>query len=219
MKPDYEQDNMKLYNADCMDVMMEYPDDYFDIAVVDPPYGIGQTWSKKRQDRFYHGGKLHAYKNDSIPSKKYFNELNRISKNQIIWGGNYYTKYLPATNSWIFWDKLHTDKSFMSHGELAWTSFTKALKIARYSWDGARKCENITKIHPHQKPVKLYNWIYAKYAEPGQKIIDTHLGSGSNTIAAHYSKMGEFVGIELDKEYFDASVKRIYNETRQLELF
>ena len=212
-------DNIKLINADCVVLMKEYSDNYFDLAIVDPPYGIGQTWSKKRQDRFFHEGKLHTYKNDKIPHRTYFEELFRVSKNQIIWGGNYYTEHLYPTNAWIIWDKKHNEKSFMSHAEMAWTSLKHALKIARFEWDGARKCENINKIHPHQKPMKLYSWIYENFAAPGFKIFDSHLGSGSNAIAFHYSCASEFVGCELDKDYFGAACDYVYKNTRQMELF
>lgn len=212
MKPDYEQDNLKLYNADCMDIMKQYPDDYFDLAVVDPPYGINRDGGETGKNwKVYESKKWDT----NPPDKNYFIELFRVSKNQVVWGANYFTKNLPSSMGWIYWDK--GQKLTMSDGELAYTSFNRALRS--YTLNRCTIGEQGGLLHPTQKPVKLYNWIYANYAEPGQKILDTHLGSGSNAIAAHYAKMGEFVGIELDEDYFKASVDRIYKETRQQDLF
>ena len=216
MKTDYEQDNLKLFNSDCMEVMALYPDKYFDLAIVDPPYGIGMNWTKDKNSKFYKHKS--TYQNDSIPSKEYFQELFRVSKNQIIWGGNYYTDYLPAVNGWIVWDKQRSYlKQHMAEAELAWSSLKIPVRIISLIWNGFFTCERRYGNHPHEKPVKLYSWIYANYAQEGQKILDTHLGSGSNAIAAHYAKMGEFVGCELDEDYFKASVERIKKETKQLE--
>jgi len=208
-----ENTNITLINDDCMNILKQTPDNYYDLCVVDPPYGIGMD-----------GGNV-GYKGDNelvkknwdkeIPKKEYFEELKRVSKHQIIWGGNYFG--LPATRCFLVWDK---GEGFYNRTyaecELAWTSFDKNTR--KYKHDPLAKGDYKGKIHPTQKPVKLYDWIYANYAKPGQKILDTHLGSGSNAISAHYAKM-EFVGCELDKDYFDASVDRIYKETRQMELF
>ena len=214
MKPDYEQDNIKLYNADCMDIMKEYEDNYFDLAVVDPPYGI--NFAKKHTGK----GWIERESKDwdkNAPKKEYFDELFRISKNQIIWGANYYPQYLFHSMGWIFWDKGQRNFS-LADGELAFTSFQKALRVFTFT-RGRMQSEEKNKWHPTQKPVKLYSWIYTNYAKEGQKILDSHLGSGSNAIAAHYAKMGEFVSVELDEDYFKAACDRIYKETRQQDLF
>jgi len=208
---EYKQDNLTIYNADCMEIMSRYEDNYFDLAVVDPPYGIGEkltsggTWASKYSSKDSDW--------DIAPKQDYFDELQRVSKNYIVWGGNYFSHNLKSSRCFIVWRKLqmlgmHT----MADCELALTSFDKNAKI----FDGNNSKD---RIHVCQKPVKLYNWIYKNYAKEGQKILDTHLGSGSNAISAHYAKMGEFVGCELDKDYYEASIRRIYNETRQLELF
>ena len=208
----YKQDNLTIHNADCMEVMSQYEDNYFDLAVVDPPYGIGQSGGSFRGRKGQNHRVLQKkHWDNETPNEEYFTELQRVSKNQIIWGGNYFTDKIPVSRCWLYWDKLMGGD--FSDGELAWTSFDKVLK----KFTLCNKMHG--KIHPTQKPVKLYNWIYKNYAQEGQKILDTHLGSGSNAISAHYAKMGEFVGCELDKDYYEASIKRIYNETRQLELF
>ena len=205
---EYKQDNLTIYNADCMEIMSRYEDNYFDLAVVDPPYGIGISSNPVRQQ--------HKKKkwDDSIPQGEYFSELIRVSKNQIIWGGNYFFNYLGNTQGFLIWDKKQPHDFSLAMCELAWTSIQKPAKMFRESVLSEKG-----KIHPTQKPVKLYNWIYKNYAKEGQKILDTHLGSGSNAISAHYAKMGEFVGCELDADYYEASIKRIHQETRQLELF
>lgn len=209
--------DIKIFNSDCLEAMKEMPDKAFDLAIVDPPYGIGKTWSKSRNDRFFKNGSLHSYKNEKIPSKFYFKEISRVSKNQIVWGGNYFTKFLPPTNSWIVWDKVRdADTSAMSEGEMAWTSFKSVLRVKRFQWDGCFKCEPGDKIHPHQKPVSLYKWLLRKYAPPpGAKILDTHLGSGSIAIAC-YDMGFDLTGYEIDKDYYDATQKRIENHKRQM---
>ena len=226
LKPNYDQDNIKLFRADCMEIMKQYPDNYFDLAVVDPPYGIGES-GKTNKTR----GKLAVSKNyksfagDDLraPNKDYFTNLKRVSKNQIIWGANHFIENIPSANSssWLVWDKMNGATDF-ADSELAYTSFKTAVRNFKFQWQGMLQGDMKNKesrIHPTQKPVKLYNWIYANYAGEGQKILDTHLGSGSNAIAAHYAKMGEFVGCELDEDYFKAASDRIYKETRQMELF
>lgn len=202
---------IELLHTDCMKYMENIPDRYFDLALVDPPYGIGKTWTKSRRDSFFKKGKLHQYDNKEKPSKKYFQELMRISIDQIIWGGNYFTDYLKPTNSWIIWDKKrNSELNYMSEAEMAWTSFSKVTKIAEFMWNGVHKCENATKIHPHQKPVKLYAWTLKKYARPEMKIFDSHLGSGSSALAAYQflGDKGEFVGTEVDEGYYHAAIKR-----------
>ena len=177
---------INLYNADCLPAMRKMADNQYDLAIVDPPYGIVNTWSKSRRDRFYKIGDKYTYKNDEIPNEEYFKQLSRISKNQIIWGGNYYTKFLRPTNSWIIWDKgRNADKTFMSEAELAWTSFQKVMRIIRIQWDGGKKGKEtgLKKIHPFQKPIMLYKYCLNNYAKEGDKILDTHFGSLSIGIA------------------------------------
>ena len=211
----YKQDNMTIHNADCMEIMAGYEDNYFDLAVVDPPYGININSNIGRRKGDV---KKHKKQNwDKLPpSEDYFKELSRVSKKQIIWGANNF-KYLNPSNGWIVWDKCLSGDVDFSEAELAFTNVKNNTKIFKLR---AQSNENYSvKIHPTQKPIKLYNWIYANYAEEGQTILDTHGGSFSNAIAAHYAKMGEFVGCELDEDYFKASCERIRKETRQMELF
>jgi site-specific DNA-methyltransferase (adenine-specific) len=206
-----------VYNMDCMEGMKKFPDMHFDLAIVDPPFGIGEDWRKsKNHKHYYHTS---TYKNDSIPGEDYFKELFRVSKNQIIWGGNYYTEYLPPVNSWIFWDKKRdVTTQFMSEGELAWTSFKVPMRKIELIWNGAVKCETISKIHPHQKPVKLYKWLLHNYASAGNRILDTHLGSGSSRIAA-YDMGFEFTAFEIDKGYYVGQETRFQQHIAQLNLF
>jgi len=208
-------DKITITNEDNMALMARYPDGYFDLAIVDPPYGIGFDGQKKSTSK--HGGrKEYKFKgwDNETPNQNYFNELFRVSKNQIIWGANYFTKYLPTSMGWIFWDK--GQRICNSDGELAYTSFQQALRVVEYN-----RCE-ISKIggaiHPTQKPVALYRWILDKYAKEGDKILDTHLGSGSIAIACHDYDF-ELTACELDKEYYDNAIKRIKNHIAQQKLF
>jgi site-specific DNA-methyltransferase (adenine-specific) len=207
----------QVFNADCMEVMSRYPNKYFDLAVVDPPYGIGrsgqtETFTKNPKHKRKH------FKDKgwdcNPPGHQYWEELFRVSKNQIVWGANYFTKYLPASMGWIFWDKGQ-DLS-MSDGELAFTSFDKALRRIKIN-RGQLMVEGGT-LHPTQKPVKPYDWIYLNYAKVGDKILDTHLGSQSSRIAAHKAGL-DFVGCEIDQEYFEDGNKRFKNYVSQLRLF
>lgn len=209
----------RAFNIDCMEAMAQMKDNEFSLALVDPPYGISDTWNKSRRDRFYKKCKLSSYQNNEIPSEEYFNQLIRVSKNQIIWGANYYTEFLRPTNAWIIWDKkIDSSSTFMSEAEMAWTSFKKVTRIAEFMWSGVLKCEKTTKVHPHQKPVALYKWILKKYAKEGNTILDTHLGSQSSRIAAH--DMGfDFTGYEIDADYFNSGEKRFQNHIRQQSLF
>lgn len=200
-------------NMDCMEYMRQFPDKFFDLACVDPPYGIGRDGSQKTTSS--HGGrKAHKFKgwDSAIPNEEYFNELFRVSKNQIIWGGNYFTKYLPGSMGWIFWDKGQRIRN--SDGELAFTSFNRALRVVEYN-----RVELLKEgtIHPTQKPIVLYRWIFKNYAQPGFKILDTHLGSGSSRIAAHDMKC-DFWSSELDAEYHIASEKRFSDYVSQLSI-
>tara|TARA_Y100001970_G_scaffold290471_1_gene424333 strand:- start:2039 stop:2659 length:621 start_codon:yes stop_codon:yes gene_type:complete len=202
--------NIKLYNDDCMNIMTNYPDNYFDLAIVDPPYGLkkaGVQSGGRMKNRAFNRGEV--FKWDKQPDKEYFNQLFRVSKNQIIWGGNYFD--LPTYRCVIAWDKCQPFPNF-SAVEIAWTSFNKPASLFKF--------DNRTgnKIHPTQKPTDLYKWLLEKYAKPTDKILDTHLGSGSSAIASHYFGTTEFIGIEIDKEYFDMASKRIEEETMQGKL-
>ena len=207
----------EVFNMDCIEGMKQYPDNYFELAIVDPPYGIGIDGQKKSISKNpKYNRKEHIKKNwdNSIPDINYFKELFRVSKNQIIWGGNYFTEFLKPTKAWIFWYKGQRDLT-MSDGEMAWTSFetvTRQIEINR-----AELIKQNT-FHPTEKPYKLYKWILNKYAKGGDKILDTHLGSGSSRIAA-YDLGFEFTGFELDEDYFKASQKRFEQHTSQLVLF
>jgi len=203
---------INIYNQDCLDAMKEMSDKQFDLAIVDPPYGIGMSKGagetrgdgKKKKD-------LYTPKewDNERPSKEYFNELIRVSKEQIIWGGNYFADLLKASRCWIYWRKKMGGN--YSDGELAWTSFDKILK------EYTKRPQQGNRIHPTQKPVKLYEWLLINYAKKGDKILDTHLGSGSIAIACH--NLGyDLVGYELDKEYYDNAIKRIKEHQNQLRL-
>src|SRR5690554_165934 len=203
--------SVELLNMDCMDYMRDLPDNAFDLAIVDPPYGIGDekltsggTWAAK-----YKKGDC-AW--DVAPNADYFQELTRVSVNWIVWGGNYFSQHIQGARCFIVWRKLQMLRMHtMADCELALTSFDKNAKI----WDGNN---SIDRIHPTQKPVKLYEWLLRNYAKPGDRILDTHLGSGSSAIAAHYAGH-EFVGIELDRDYYEAACKRFDEATRQEALF
>ena len=206
---------INIYNKDCLEALKEMQDNEFDLAIVDPPYGIDiAKWDKK----------------ELKPTKEYFKELFRVSKNQIIWGGNYFTNNLIETRSWLVWDKYFVKTGFsknIDEFELAWTSFNNKAKILRYTSVGNTSGfdKNIKvdynykgKIHPTQKPVKLYEWLLMNYANEGDKILDTHLGSGSIAIACH--NLGyDLEGYELDKEYYDNALKRIKQHQAQTTLF
>lgn len=203
-----------VFNEDCVAGMKRYPDKFFHLAIVDPPYGIGQNWKKDRKAQFYkHRNKF----NDTVPGQEYFDQLFRVSRHQIIWGANYYWNYLRPSNNLIFWDKgKDAMKQFGSAGEIAWTSITKyPLVKVELDWNGCVVCERTERIHPHQKPVKLYDWTLHHYAEQGWKILDTHTGSGSSRIACHKAGL-EFVGFELEQEYFEKQEARWKNFISQM---
>ena len=197
---------------DCMEYMKSLPDNAFDLAIVDPPYGIGaggKTYGKRKEKHEKKDWDL------EIPKQAYFDELMRVSKKQIIWGGNYFP--LPLTGGWIFWDKERGKETTFSDGELAWTNFMNTLKKISVRYDGFIGMD-LERIHPTQKPVKLYETILTNYAQQGDKILDTHLGSGSHAIACN--NLGfELVGCELDADYFKASCERIAKEAQQERLF
>lgn len=204
----------EYYNIDCMEIMAKYPDKHFDLAIVDPPYGIGININMGRRK----GDKKSDYHkfegNDkSIPDELYFNELFRVSKNQIIWGGNYMTDYLYPSSCWLLWDKGFSQDITFSQFEMAWTSLKITTK--KFNYNAAK---NNNRIHPTQKPVKLYEWILTKYAKPTDLILDTHVGSASSFIACENTG-NKYVGCELDKDYYEASLKRLEDHCKQQKLF
>ena len=209
----------QAFNRDCMDAMREFPDKFFDLAVVDPPYGIGADGQKERYDfkNPKHSRKLHVKKNwdSAIPDEKYFKELERVSKAQIIWGGNYFVEHLHAGHKgWIVWDKGQHGLT-MSDCELAYSSFDTPTRV--FVQNRVALLQEGT-IHPTQKPVALYAWIFKNYAKPGYKILDTHLGSGSSRIAAYDAGL-DFVGYEIDKTYFEKQEERFSRHTAQMNMF
>jgi site-specific DNA-methyltransferase (adenine-specific) len=213
----------EVYNMDCIEGMKQYPDNHFDLAVVDPPYGISYARGKNGFGNTTKNlPKLKdVYWDSEIPTKEYFTELFRVSKNQIIWGGNYFTQYLKPTNSWIIWDKIGEMKleNPFSDCEMAWTSFNSVTKKFTFKQQGfISDSKDSRRIHPTQKPISLYEWILGKYAKDGDLILDTHLGSQSSRIAANKAGL-DFVGFEIDKEYFDNGNERYNNFISQLRMF
>ena len=198
---------------DCMALMARYPDKHFDLAIVDPPYGI--NWMKQIQNpNIGKNWKRHEYKSwdEQIPKAEYFAELTRVSREQIIWGGNYFP--LRPTRCWIIWDKMQEFSG--SEFEMAWVSLdspTRAFRMSR-----VEAYAGTDKIHPTQKPVALYDWLLANYAKPGQRVLDTHLVSGSHAIAAHYFG-AHLTACEIDPDYYAAAMDRIKRETAQQTLF
>ena len=207
---------MELTNEDNMELMARYEDNYFDLAIVDPPYGIDVTKmtlgnGKKKINR----GASHW--DSATPTKKYFKELRRVSANQIVWGANYMTENLPPSMGWVYWDK-GTGKNDFSDGELAYTSFNRALRAYKISWVGANANNGTPRIHPTEKPIQLYEWLLMNYAKEGDKILDTHLGSGSIALACH--NLGyDLTACELDAEYYNAAMKRLKQHQQQLTMF
>lgn len=206
----------KFYNMDCMEGMKQFPDKYFELAIVDPPYGIARFGNRvELSNRLCKEAKINKW--DIKPTQEYFDELFRVSKNQIIWGANNFT--LPNTEYFIIWDKQQTVDNFAS-AEYAWTNCKMPAKVFRYSIHKVmsdRKAEG-GKIHPTQKPIALYKWLLKNYAKEGDKILDTHVGSASSLIAC-YQMNFDYIGFELDKEYFDKATKRIADEMAQISLF
>jgi site-specific DNA-methyltransferase (adenine-specific) len=198
-----------VYHEDCISGLKRFPDNFFDLAVVDPPYGIGMD--KNPCGRLSRYGSV-SQADNNIPTEEYFAELIRTSKNQIIWGGNYFN--LPPTRCFIIWDKQQPEGVSFAMCEYAWTSFKTSAKIFYKRPQGADEY----RIHPTQKPVALYDWIYNNYASEGNLILDTHLGSGSSRIAAHKAGLS-FVGFEIDSDYYEAQEKRFKTFTSQLRLF
>ena len=205
---------IELLNMDCMDYLRDCEDNAFDLAIVDPPYGIETRGNA--QDRFRMGMQLSTV-NDQKPTKQYFSELMRVSKDQIIWGYNHLSDMLPSCREFIFWYKKQPVVTF-ADGELAWSSFQKTARCLELPFGEAIQLNKGCKIHPTQKPVKLYDWLLSNYAKECDRILDTHLGSGSSAIAAHYFGC-DFVGIEIDEDYFNAAKARFEAETAQLDIF
>lgn len=219
--------NIELLNVDCMEYMKTVPDKHFDLAIVDPPYGIGEHGGKVRhgEQSKAKGFKIRSYEkkgwDNSTPSAEYFKELFRISEHQIIWGGNYFLENLTNTKCFLVWDKKGTDQSDFADCEIAWTSFDSAIRKFKYDWIGFGNLnlpEKRERFHPTQKPVALYKWLLKNYAKEGGKILDTHLGSGSIAIACHDYKF-ELTGCEIDSDYYNAAVKRLQNHVAQTVLF
>jgi site-specific DNA-methyltransferase (adenine-specific) len=231
---------MKITNEDNMELMSRYEDNYFDLAIVDPPYGINEGKKSRGMGTCAMAGNYDIKDWDNeIPSAEYFEELKRVSKHQIIWGANYMTEFLPPSMGWIFWDK--DSSGDFSDGELAFTSFKKGLRKVKVTWMGMRQYDMKNKeirIHPTQKPVKLYEWLLMNYAQrkcshkhreserylctdcrnSDVKILDTHLGSGSIALACH--NLGfDLTACELDTEYYNSAIKRINEHKQQIRMF
>lgn len=202
----FQSGKITLIHGDCMEYMAALEGKAFDLAVVDPPYGIDLA------SKSFRGKQAKKNWDECVPDSQYFSELMRASKEQIIWGGNYFD--LPPSKGFLIWDKMQPFDFTSAMCEMAWSSIQKPAKMFRLHVVTAET----NKIHPTQKPVKLYQWIYANYAKEGYRILDTHLGSGSSAIAAHYAGL-EFVGIELDPDYYAAAVERFKRETAQEALF
>jgi site-specific DNA-methyltransferase (adenine-specific) len=206
-------EGINLIHGDSLEAMKGYADNHFDVAIVDPPYGLGKRTtdggSKKNTQTKFMKDIRRTNWDDAVPTKEYFNELKRVSKNQIIWGGNYFE--LHSYRTFITWDKM-TYVPTMSQVELAYTSFDSPARLIKIN------SNQIDRMHPTQKPVKLYKWLLENYTNEGDLILDTHLGSGSIAIACHYMKRN-LIGYEIDKEYYDAACKRFKEQTSQKALW
>ena len=202
---------LDIRNIDCIELMKQYADNHFDLAICDPPYGIGAA--KEKPHNGWKDWGIKEWDNQS-PNAEYFEQLFRVSKNQIVWGANHFISKMPKDSScWLIWDKGQRDFS-LADGEMAWTSFDKAMRIKTYS---RAKALQEGKIHPTQKPVSLYKWQLDLFAKQGDLILDTHLGSGSIAIACHYEGF-DLVASEIDKEYYDKALKRIAERTAQTQM-
>jgi site-specific DNA-methyltransferase (adenine-specific) len=208
-------DKIRIYNEDCLEAIKNMPDNSFDLAIVDPPYGINVNMNMgvRKGEKRKHQSK--DWDKES-PNEDYFIELFRVSKNQIIWGANNFIDNLTNKTGWIFWDKIITGDVPFSAGELAWTSFDCSLKKVAIPIQNNYLQEK--RIHPTQKPVKLYEWLLHNYAKQGDTILDTHLGSGSIALACH-NKGYDLTAYEIDKDYFAATSKRIKDHIAQLTMF
>ena len=210
---------INITNEDNMELMARYPDNYFDLAIIDPPYGKKPTRNADGLGVCKRTFERGSDDWDIKPSKEYFNELFRVSKNQVIWGGNYFIENLYSTNCFLIWDKNKTFGAF-AECEMAWTSLKDVARIYKYTWNGMIQQDMKNKeqrIHPTQKPISLYKWLLKNYATEGDKILDTHLGSGSIAIACH--DMGfDLTACELDPDYYNAAMKRLTDHQKQLKL-
>ena len=214
----------EVFNIDCVEFVKQYPDNHWELAIVDVPYGINESGQTNKSRSKLAAAKDYGNKNwdDSSPDIEYFAELKRVSKNQIIWGANHFIEKIPAANSscWIVWNKENGATDF-ADCELAYSSFKTAVRKFTFRWQGmlqGNTADKEQRIHPTQKPVRLYEWLLANYAKEGDKILDTHLGSGSSRIACHNLKF-DFVGCELDKDYFKAAEHRYQEHIKQGRLF
>lgn len=211
---------LDLRNCDCMDLMREFPDKHFDLAIVDPPYGIGATATIGAGDK--RSGTAASEKwgakkwDEQRPDSDFFIELFRVSRHQIIFGGNYFADLLPASRCWLIWDKM--ERVNQADAELAWTSFDASVRIFQFWGNKLKGFLNPNRFHPTEKPVALYRWLLHNYAKPGDKILDTHLGSGSIAIACH-EKGFDLTGSELDPDYFAAMQKRLGEAFAQTSIF
>jgi len=206
----------KLYNMDCMEGMEQFPDKYFELAIVDPPYGIARFGNRvELSNGICKNAKINTW--DIKPTKEYFDELFRVSQNQIIWGANNFE--LPSTEYFVIWDKHQTVDNFAS-AEYAWTNIKMPAKVFRYAIrrEMTERKKDGGKIHPTQKPIQLYEWLLTKYAKEGDKILDTHVGSASSLIACHNYKF-DYIGFEIDEDYYKAAQKRLQAVQAQLSLF
>ena len=211
--------SINLYHGDCLEAMRDMDDNAFDLAIVDPPYGInisnGGSYYNKKGKR---PNNPHTKKDwdSSIPSAEYFEHLKRVSRNQIVWGGNYMTEHLPPSRCWIFWDKVKFVDNY-ADGELAWVSMDRNTKKVVIQHHGFLTKDGKS-IHPTQKPVMLYEWLLDNYAKEGDKILDTHLGSGSIALACH-NRGFSLDAWEIDQEYHSNAVKRFNQHIAQLTIF
>jgi len=220
-----------VYLEDCVKGLKRFNDKHFDLAIVDPPYGIGADTAQNKAalQRINSGGKNKSGRgwrlyedtnwDDATPSQEYFDELFRVSKNQIIWGGNYFTLFLPPSNAWIVWDKMQREFS-LADGEMAWTSFDHVLKIFKLSRGEAtvQHNKNGGRFHPTQKPEGLYEWLLQQYAYEGLNVLDTHLGSGTSRIAAYKAGVN-FVGFEINETYYQKQENTFKKIIKQQNLF
>jgi site-specific DNA-methyltransferase (adenine-specific) len=208
-----------LLNCDCMEYMAGCKDKAFDLAIVDPPYKCNLSGGKSSKNGFSSNAQWNKMKiwDSERPSADYFKELYRVSINQVIWGSNYFTEFIPPSMGWIFWYKMQDNFSF-GDGEFAFTSFNCKSRIFKYARGMESGFNGLDQFHPTSKPIALYKWLLKHYAKPGQRILDTHLGSGGSAIAAHYFGC-DFVGCELDTDYFNAAKARFDRQTRQQAMF
>ena len=215
----YKTDFLDLYHCDCMELLRQTPDNYYSLALVDPPYGNNLSGGRSANNGWNNKidwNKCNNGWNLTIPTPEYFIELQRVSKNQIIFGGNYFADLLEPSRCWIVWDKMQ--RVNQADAELAWTSFTTSVRVYQYHCSKLQGFQNPNRFHPTEKPISLYEWILDKYAKPNDLILDTHLGSGSSRIAS-YKGGFNFVGFEIDTEYYEKQEKRFKDFVSQLRLF